>query len=123
VGQEHEVAGIDLLLWSSPQQGGSAFMERADPTRYVDRQNLVQLGHSGDRRLLQAGDAAINGTAQSDDDRRRLIVVKEQRGEASAAAELVAPESAGHRFDRITQVPESFDVAPDGSLGDIETSC
>jgi hypothetical protein len=89
----------------------------------VGRQDLVQFGQGGDGRLLQASDAAIDGTPQTDDDGSRFVVIEKQRREATTPTELVTAESAGYRLNRVAQVAEPLNVAPDRSLCDVESSC
>src|ERR1700721_2196190 len=116
------MTGIDLFLRPVPQHRCRALAQGAYPARHVGRKNLVQLGQGRDGGFLQAGDAAIDGAAQTNDDGSRLLVIEEQRWKAPPPTELVSPESAGHPPNRITQLTEPLHIATDRSFRDFEPS-
>ncbi len=116
------MAGIDLFLWSIPQHRCRAFVQCAYPARHVSRKNQVQLGQGGDGRILQAGDAAIDGASQTNDDGGCFIVIEEQRRQAATATQLITAQSARYRLNRIAQVTEPLHIATDRAFGDTEPS-
>ena len=84
------------------------------------RQDLLELDQRAHRGLLDAGHRRARGGAQADRDRDRLVVVEQQRRHRGAGAKPVAAGRAGQRLDRVAEVAQPLDVAPDRPAGHLE---
>ena len=103
-------------------QGGrqGRHAQRVDPAAQPRRHDLHDLGERADGGLVDAGDAALGGGPQADRERDGLVVVDHERREGGAGGELVAAGDAARRIDRVAEVAQPVDVAPQGARRDPE---
>ena len=86
----------------------------------MGREEVVELGQRGDGGLLEAGDGAVDCTAQTDSDGDGFLIVEQERWEAAAPAQAVPAVATGLGLDRVTQLSQAIDITSDGPLGDFQ---
>jgi hypothetical protein len=84
-----------------------------DATAKVSRQDLLELDERSHGGLLDPGHGRAGGGAEADRDRDRLVVVEEQRRHRRPGAKPIAAGGTGERLDRVAEISQPLDVAPD----------
>ena len=117
-GDHGQVLGVDGRAADRGRDRRRA--ERADAAAQVGGQDLLELDQRAHGGLLDAGHRRAGGGAQADRDRDRLVVVEQQRRHRGAGAKPVAAGGAGQRLDRVAELAQALDVAPDRPPGHLE---
>jgi len=104
------------------REGDRGGLERADAAAQTRGKDLLELDERAHRRLLDAGHRRPGRGAQADGDRHGLVVVEQQRRHGCTGVKSVAARRAGERVDRIAELAETVDVAPDGAPRHAEAS-
>jgi len=112
------------VLWvdgGAAERGGDRRRaQRRHAPAQVGRQDLFELDQRAHRGLLDPGHRRAGGGEEADGDRDRLLVVQQQRRHGRAGAQPVPARRTGQRLDRVAQLAQAVDVAPDRAPGDRE---
>ena len=94
-------------------EGEGRGAERGHAAAEMGGQHVLELHQRAHGGLLDARDRGARGGAEADGDRDRLVVVEQQRRHRSAGTKAIAASRPRYRLDRISEVAQPLDVAPD----------
>ncbi len=117
LGDEHDGGGVDRRP-GPPADRHRRGVHGVDAVAQVRRHHLLELGQGRHRGLLEAGDVVPGGDPQAHHHGDRFVVGEQQRRQCGAGAEAVAAVRPGFGVDRVAELAELGDVAPDGAGGD-----
>jgi hypothetical protein len=86
----------------------------------TSREHLLELDECPHRGLLDSAHRCASCGPEPDRDRDRLIVVQKQRRHRGPGPQPIAARGSSRRLDRVAEVAQSLDVAPERPARDLE---